>query len=1360
MIEVVTADGVASGHQRRALVMKAVKDWRGQLIDLGGRNQLLHYRDLKVGTLDLAGADPVAVDALLAGRTMSLSRLFGADRLPDVLKRARTIRNKAREANEERGIAVLFLASGMATWTNTRTAATPAAPVLLREAALSPLGVSEDDFDLALTGEADVNPSLLHLLHETYGLSIDEEALLDFLAGRGEAEPDGVFEQLAKEAATVPGFAVTPRLVLGTFSYAKLPMVEDLDANLEALIEHDVIAAIAGDHGARATLLASGAPGLTPASVDATPPQDEFLVLDADSSQSYAINQVVGGASLVVKGPPGTGKSQTIANLISTLAARGQKVLFVAEKRAAIDAVTQRLTRLGLGDLVLDLHEGVGSKRKVAQNLAAALASAARTPSTQLSEVHERVVTRRDRLSRYSAAINETRQPWGLSVADLYGDLLGLEQRYADAATTDVTLPSQVLDRLAPEVRREVRENLLQYANLGGLHLTAQDSPWVGARITSAEQAQAAFDAAQRLSTTTLPRARTTLTAVLQQTGLRSPQTVEGWTATLGLLEQTATTLTSLQPGCFATELPMWRSATATRKWRKAHPGEPGADAGWGQRRKLRKQAKALWLGDGKPKAEQLHMALDAAHTLRAAWWAASVDGGVPHLPADLAGASGTYTQLGAELSGLGAYLTMTPLVAQSEEQLTEIVTVLARDEVTLRKIPTLNRLRAALDVAGLGPLLDELATRRPAADVAVAAFEECFARSLLQRLSFAEETLASFDSLEHDRAAREYTEADTEHIATTATRVKRAVAERLVEAQNAHPDQEQLVRREAAKKQQHLPLRQLFQAAPDVMTAVKPCWAMSPLVVSQLLPGDRAYFDVVIFDEASQIVPADAVPSILRARKVVVAGDEHQLPPTSFFAAASDGSDGDQAVIGDDGAINLALTTGFESILDVMNAFLNVSALRWHYRSRDERLIAFSNAHIYDRSLVTFPGVTGAECLRHVLVPQVPGAGQEDSATAEVDRVVQLVLEHAQQRPGESLGVIAMGIKHADRIDTALRRALAERRELHAFFDERAKERFFVKNLERVQGDERDAIILSVGYGKSANGSLPHRFGPLNQAGGERRLNVAITRARSRMTFVSSFDHNDMAPDKCTADGAKLLRAFLEYAASGGTNLGSVLLEKPALNPFEIDVRDRLVAAGIPLTPQYGVAGYWLDFAANHPTQPGRMVLAIEADGATYHSSDSARDRDRLRQQQLERMGWTFHRIWSTAWFYERDDCVAAAVAAYEQAVVASDAAVQAAQDLPPHYETDPLPATATRAIVPAQPVPQRGQRHGVPAGYPITEYSERELVPVIRWLCSDTLLRTDDELFDEFMAELGFRRRGSRIRAAFEKALAKSRR
>ena len=290
---------------------------------------------------------------------------------------------------------------------------------------------------------------------------------------------------------------------------------------------------------------------------------------------------------------------------------------------------------------------------------------------------------------------------------------------------------------------------------------------------------------------------------------------------------------------------------------------------------------------------------------------------------------------------------------------------------------------------------------------------------------------------------------------------------------------------------------------------------------------------------------------------------------------------------------------------------------------------------------------------------PWQPGA-DTNSPAPEVDAVVDLILEHARERPEESLGVITMGIRHRDRIEERLRDRLRQDPELAAelagFFDESREERFFVKNLERVQGDERDAIILSIGYGKNARGDLVYRFGPLLTEGGERRLNVAVTRAKNRITLVSSFSSRDMDPERSTAEGVKLLRQYLQYVESDGANLGDQVLDKPALNPFEVDVRDTLLRHGLKLTAQYGTSGYWIDFAVQHPAQPGRYVLAIECDGATYHSSHSARDRDRLRQEQLERQGWRFHRIWSTEWFHDKNACTEKAITAYHDALRDAD--------------------------------------------------------------------------------------------------------
>src|SRR5579875_2004649 len=280
------------------------------------------------------------------------------------------------------------------------------------------------------------------------------------------------------------------------------------------------------------------------------------------------------------------------------------------------------------------------------------------------------------------------------------------------------------------------------------------------------------------------------------------------------------------------------------------------------------------------------------------------------------------------------------------------------------------------------------------------------------------------------------------------------------------------------------------------------------------------------------------------------------------------------------------------------------------------------------------------------------------------------------------------------------------------------------------------------------------YRFGPINNEGGERRLNAAITRARQSMTVVSSFSAAEMDPARLRSEGAQLLARYLAYAESGGANLGSSAKPKPALNPFERDVETHLLKAGIPVVAQYGASGYWIDFAAQHPTRPGQMVLAIECDGATYHSSATARDRDRLRQEHLERLGWHFHRIWSQDWFYHRETEITRAVAAYQAAVAAADRAASGANSAvtQPDRRTashhDPVSAPARAGLCPVQ-APRAG----------IDEYSRSELVAVIRWIESDTLLRTEDELITEAMRTLGFSRRGSKITAALTEAIARAR-
>jgi very-short-patch-repair endonuclease len=1230
---------------------------------------------------------------------------------------------------------------------------------LLRQGALTARGGTAEDFDVSLPGEWEVNPTLLHLLKTDFEVELDRTEVLSLLdQDRDPPDPVQLFERLTKACSAVAGFSITRRIVLGNFSYAKLPMVLDLETATDTLAGSELICAIAGDEQARDAVRARH-PNVAPNQPDMTPPADEFLILDADASQSYAINCAVRGADLVIDGPPGTGKSQTIANLIATLSARGKRVLFVAEKRAAIAAVLDRLERSGLTDLVLDLHDGTGSKRKLAADLARTLDMTASIARPNVTAAQETLVRNRDVLLDRVAALHSLREPWGLSVYDILARLPGIPA----TATSQQRLPAEALIRLDAPAFRQAQADLDALAGLGGLAISPGTTSWASAfvadTITTPDAAQAALNVARTLASHTLPETTALLQRLIVECGLSVPETVEMWIRALALLNGVAATIAVFDPVIY--EAPLSELAAALA------PGSAGpfsrlrariSDSGY---RRARKTALAWWHADSKPKPHQLHTAVADAAAQAAAWRQAATDGKGPHLPSDLAGVEGAFSQLHNEMMALAGWA-CTPDIAQlSITGLQAHVQALLADVETLYKLPELGRLRASLRSKGLRSLVEEIGHRRLTPDQALACLEHVWLSSILETLMLTDPRVGAFDGPAHLRTVAAFAAADRDHIDTTAVRVRRAVAENATQVRDAYPRESEVIEHQARLKRGHLPIRQLFQAAPHVLGALRPCWAMSPLVVAQLLPAEPC-FDIVIFDEASQITPADAMGALMRAEQAVVAGDPRQLPPTSFFLSSTETEEDEEP----ETPGLPAGTRNMESILDVMGALLpppkGTRTLGWHYRSKDERLIAFSNAqpNLYNWALTTFPGVAGPDCLSHVLVPFRPGRiGQEDSVTDEVARVAELVADHSRTRPDVSLGVIAMGIKHANRIQEALRQARASDENLDAFLSGTAspqagKELFFVKNLERVQGDERDAIILTIGYGKNADGRMLYRFGPINNDGGERRLNVAITRARTSMTVVSSFSAQDMDPGRLRAEGAQMLCRYLAYAESGGSDLGNVAKAKPALNPFERDVETQLRSAGIPLIAQYGSSGYWIDFAAQHPTRPGQMVLAIECDGATYHSSATARDRDRLRQDHLERLGWTFHRIWSQDWFFHREKEIARAITAYHTAVADADnregspSVAETRGETDPGNGTDTAPASSRAGLCPIWT--HRGN---------IDEYSTGELVTVIRWIESDTLLRTEDALLAETMRVLGFTRKGSKITAAIRKAIVLSR-
>ena len=385
----------------------------------------------------------------------------------------------------------------------------------------------------------------------------------------------------------------------------------------------------------------------------------------------------------------------------------------------------------------------------------------------------------------------------------------------------------------------------------------------------------------------------------------------------------------------------------------------------------------------------------------------------------------------------------------------------------------------------------------------------------------------------------------------------------------------------------------------------------------------------MVVFDEASQIFPQDAIGAIYRADQLIVVGDSKQMPPSNFFNATIEAEDNDEET-GD--------VTDFESILDLCSTSMQQLRLRWHYRSRYEQLITFSNKNFYDSDLVTFPSSKVDAPGIGVDYYHVDGVFDRKVHTnrKEAEFIVDLIYQNIEKYPNRSLGVVAFSVAQQDLIDKLLSKRRQSTPEKEYFFKNDVKEPFFIKNLETVQGDERDTIIFSIAYGIDAQGRLLHNFGPLNRVGGERRLNVAVTRAKCNVQLVSSMHYTDIDLKHTSAEGAKLLREYLDYAENGSVALERSISVSPFEqfdSDFELEVCDYLRSKGFAVDTQVGCSGFRIDLGLKLPDSSD-YVLAIECDGATYHSSKNARDRDRLRQEILERMGWKFYRIWSTDWF------------------------------------------------------------------------------------------------------------------------------
>ncbi len=1351
--------------------------WKSKLLDLTLRNRLLNFKQVKT-SMRLVCPNPAALeDVLSEGKEFSIRALppvmTGTDNRDAAVHTARTgnapLDDLARDALgrreiivdvaedaldarlleifrtagtglEEGGANTLFLAFGLLQWQEDKEAETThLAPILLIPVTLTRQSVRSGFRLTRHDDDAMVNPTLVQKLMQDFGLKLPS---FDVLPSDDKGiDVAGVLQIFRLHVGEMAGWEVKDQVHLGIFSFTKFLMWKDLQDRQHQLMENSVVAHLINHPGQAFGASDIGFPANT---LDRThAPQDLFAPLLSDSSQLRAICAVSDGRNLVVEGPPGTGKSQTITNMIAHLLACGKTVLFVSEKMAALEVVHRRLNTMGLGAFCLELHSAKAKKSTVLRQLGIALDTVAAKSVAEWELEADRLAALRGDLNDMAQALHQ-QYANGLTVYDAIGVCIG--HPAVKPAALDWTDPL-MHGRAELEALRDTSRQMaamasqlsaLQHHPLADIGNTDWTHAWQEDLLAKAGALARAGDALQQAAAGAfdlfaLPPTGQSLDSLdhfdrLADVVLRAPRIPSGVAraahdeaarATLAVLRQRGMQRASIWAplgSAYREELASLNASDIKLQWAQAR-------ATWWPRSWLAKRAVSAQLGayalDARPPAEAaIDPLLDALGKLNAEDQALATmapDAGVL-LQAEFAGHrtdwaavqlaeqwAQEFTAAVSRMAGADLELaqrlraTLQGFVADNRGALAADaaagrVLIAYRDALRLfnqqlQEIEQLARTPALLPETAAGGAiarllgivqgwrgaarqlqpwclwrrvcakavaqgLQGLLTSLHNGDVTLGALPDFFEFSYqswwVRKIIDREPALRDFSTADHERKIGEFQRADARFQSLTQQYIVAKLSGQLPspDALIGVNSEMGTLRRELQKQRKHMPIRQLVQSLPTLMPKLKPCLLMSPLSVAQYLDAGHAQFDVVIFDEASQIPVWDAVGAIARGRQLACVGDPKQLPPTNFFNRVDD----PEANSEEDEVQDL------ESILDeCLSIGMPRLSLNWHYRSRHESLITFSNVTYYDSQLVTFPSpVTQDGGVRFEHVTGVYDRGGARNNRAEANAIVAAIEQHYLDpaKCALSLGVVTFNQAQQTLIESLLdarRRASAP---LDQAIAQASVEPLFIKNLENVQGDERDLIYFSITYGPDASGKVNLNFGPLNLEGGHRRLNVAVTRARQGVVVFSTLLPEQIDLARVRAAGVRDLKHYLEFAIRGARALveQSIPTGREPDSPFERQVIAMLRDKGWVVHPQVGVSAYRIDIGVVDPRAPGRYLLGIECDGATYHSGATARDRDRLRQHVLEGLGWELHRIWSTDWWRNPEEPMARLLARLEQ--------------------------------------------------------------------------------------------------------------
>ncbi|MGH8018946.1 MAG: DUF4011 domain-containing protein [Opitutaceae bacterium] len=1346
-----------------------IDQWKSRLLDLSLRNRLLNFRETKT-TIRILSASPEHVeDELAAERELSLQpkpRLMGendprdpatyskqqhadalAEHLRDELQHGRLhtaldeaeharrlteLYRAARVATEENGANTLFAAAGFLEWRETEHSdRVLRAPLLLVPVELKRKSVLEGFSLRRIDEDTRLNVTLMEMLRQHFQKEIP--GLDPLPEDENGVSVDRVLQLFREAVRDLRGWEVRTEAWLGQFSFTKFLLWKDLSDRLDDLTQNRVVRHLVHDAGAP---YPNSHDDIRPAQLDDKfHPRDIFCPRSADSSQLAAVMAAAAGQDFVLEGPPGTGKSQTITNIIAHCLAHGKRVLFVAEKRAALDVVHRRLREEGLEPFCLELHSNKTGKAEVLAQFDRSLKFVHEAGADDWERRAADLERLRAALNGYARALHHS-HPCGLSVYQCLDHLLPRQSEPTvrlDDWPEILETSAETLER-ARELARLLQERSRPLVPLHDHPL----APLACEKWTPA-WAERALDRTSELAARTEAASDATHDLRTWMHCASAPVSQANLVDLLSLVES----LLALEPAGpgFATanwnqlaaDLDRWIAQARERaELREKITGYDEARllaldldglharaqsarsswffARWLRNRRVRRELRAARPGSQAPEVASLEDDLEHARRLReinaafaeaapaaqaclgSVWakgepdadalvrvraWGEALHARMLACAGDDLGWLRQLRQLIASLfnegpeicapgtaigerllrfrDALNAYnQALDALVAEVDLRRQFVDTApdhLAAVRELTERIPAAwpvirewcswQKVRREAVESGLEPVIDALEAEGGDAIDLPALFESSFRRALLFAAIERETPLREFFGREHNERIDRFREIDEKLAGQARELIRSRLAAGIPrdEAGDSIPPAELgLLRKEIAKKTRHIPVRQLLSRIPSLLPRLKPCVLMSPLSVAQYLEASHETFDVVIFDEASQIPVWDAIGAIARGKQLIVVGDPKQLPPTNFFATGTDEENDDENIEED-----------LESILDeLLTSGLRHKRLQWHYRSRHEGLIAFSNRHYYENDLLTFPSPETA--LGGVRFSYLPDARYDKGRSRTNLREAQALVDELAGRlesaegPRRSYGVVTFSQAQQKLVEDLLDQKRREHPEIEVHFGDDPPvegEPVFIKNLENVQGDERDVIIFSICHGPDESGHISMNFGPLNRDGGERRLNVAITRARREVLVYSSLRSDDIDLARTRARGVRDLKFFLDYAERGSRALTAAAGAGTGgedHSGFERLVAETIREAGYEVHHQVGCSGYRIDLGVMDPDTPGRYILGVECDGAGYHRAATARDRDKLRQIVLAGLGWKLHRIWSTDWWHNPD--------------------------------------------------------------------------------------------------------------------------